>query len=218
MGTVAWIVVKYLFIFSLGVCVVMAALQAVGWILGLGFVLISPFIIAAHLLLRIVYMVLRHFGFDKKGRGERLLRATSFYYKHQDDIAQEISCYEAMRLKNGLPPFSTWEWVKTNEDNRYAEVYQSLVRNGDLDPSATRPSINQTKQNLDSPSEQSDPYTILGVPRGASSDEIKAAYRALMKTNHPDRVIGLDSVFQNLANVRTREIQRAYECLLVKMT
>lgn len=32
-----------------------------------------------------------------------------------------------------------------------------------------------------------DPYDILGVPRGAPADDIKAAYRRLARDNHPDR-------------------------------
>ena len=31
-----------------------------------------------------------------------------------------------------------------------------------------------------------DPYTILGVKRDASDDEIKRAYRALVRKYHPD--------------------------------
>ena len=32
----------------------------------------------------------------------------------------------------------------------------------------------------------SDPYQVLGVPRTASADEIRKAFRKLAKANHPD--------------------------------
>ncbi len=35
-----------------------------------------------------------------------------------------------------------------------------------------------------------DPYTVLGVPRGATEAEIKKAYRKIAKDNHPDRNAG----------------------------
>ena len=31
-----------------------------------------------------------------------------------------------------------------------------------------------------------DPYTALGLSRGATADEIKKAYRKIARTNHPD--------------------------------
>ncbi|WP_439570512.1 J domain-containing protein, partial [Methylibium sp.] len=40
---------------------------------------------------------------------------------------------------------------------------------------------------LPAPSETKEWWEVLGVPRHASQDEIKAAYRRLASENHPDR-------------------------------
>ncbi|MGD8451782.1 MAG: DnaJ C-terminal domain-containing protein [Phycisphaerae bacterium] len=53
-----------------------------------------------------------------------------------------------------------------------------------------------------------DPYEILGVPRTASQDEIKRAYRRRAKETHPDHNPGDKSAEQ-----RFKEIQAAYEVL-----
>ena len=53
-----------------------------------------------------------------------------------------------------------------------------------------------------------DPYSVLGVPQGASDDEIKAAYKKLAKKYHPD-VVKDDKAKQE----RMYEIQEAYACL-----
>ena len=50
-----------------------------------------------------------------------------------------------------------------------------------------------------------DYYSILGVPRTASADEIKKAYRKLAGQHHPDKTGGDKAKFQ--------EIQNAYETL-----
>ncbi|MWP40292.1 DnaJ domain-containing protein [Rhodobacter sphaeroides] len=54
-----------------------------------------------------------------------------------------------------------------------------------------------------------DHYTVLGVPRDASTELITAAYRALAKAFHPD-VFNVDRSF---ASSRLREILAAYEIL-----
>lgn len=61
--------------------------------------------------------------------------------------------------------------------------------------------------------ENDDPYAILGVPRGASSDEIKQAYRARIAEYHPDKVAHLGPDLRQLAERKTLAIQRAYERL-----
>jgi molecular chaperone DnaJ len=56
------------------------------------------------------------------------------------------------------------------------------------------------------------PYEILGVREGASQDEIKQAYRELVKKYHPDRYD--DNPLKDLAEDKMREINEAYEYLL----
>ena len=60
-----------------------------------------------------------------------------------------------------------------------------------------------------------DPYVVLGVPRLASQDEIKRAYREMMTKYHPDKVSHLGSEFREMARVRAEAINRAYEMLSI---
>ena len=56
-------------------------------------------------------------------------------------------------------------------------------------------------------------YTILGVTKDSSIDEIKKSYRKLVKENHPDtlRSRGQPEEFQAIAAEKFRSIQQAYE-------
>ena len=53
-----------------------------------------------------------------------------------------------------------------------------------------------------------DPYEVLGVPRGASAEEIKAAFRKLAAKHHPDRNAG-----DPHAATRFKELNAAYQVL-----
>ncbi|MBE0516226.1 MAG: molecular chaperone DnaJ [Methanophagales archaeon] len=57
--------------------------------------------------------------------------------------------------------------------------------------------------------EKRDYYTVLGVERGASKDEIKRAYRRLAKKYHPD----LNKDNQKEAEEKFKEVSEAYEVL-----
>ena len=61
--------------------------------------------------------------------------------------------------------------------------------------------------------EDSDPYSILGVARGADDAEVKQAYRQLVIENHPDKLIadGLPQEFVDIANEKLARINAAYD-------
>ena len=56
-------------------------------------------------------------------------------------------------------------------------------------------------------------YTILGVNRGASQDEIKKAYRKLAKEHHPDRFVNSSDSEKKYHESKMKEINDAYENL-----
>ncbi len=58
-----------------------------------------------------------------------------------------------------------------------------------------------------------DPYEILGVPRGASDEELTKFYHTMVKENHPDKVqaAGLSPQYLDMATSRMIRINEAYE-------
>src|SRR5512147_1623299 len=61
-----------------------------------------------------------------------------------------------------------------------------------------------------------DPRDVLGVPDGASPAQIKAAWRRLARTNHPD-LTGDDPAASRAATTRMAEINEAYATLTRKV-
>jgi len=55
------------------------------------------------------------------------------------------------------------------------------------------------------------PYEVLGIKPNATQDEIKSAYRKLIKQYHPDKFI--DNPLKNLAEEKMIEINKAYDTL-----
>jgi preprotein translocase subunit Sec63 len=56
-----------------------------------------------------------------------------------------------------------------------------------------------------------DPFEVLGLERGASQEQVRAAYRELVARYHPDKHRG--NPLEELAAAKLVEINRAYEIL-----
>ncbi|WP_210527253.1 molecular chaperone DjiA [Rubellimicrobium arenae] len=63
------------------------------------------------------------------------------------------------------------------------------------------------------PDAERDPYDVLGVPHGAPVEQVRAAWRALVRETHPDRLIahGLPEEAIRMAEKRLITINRAWE-------
>lgn len=58
-----------------------------------------------------------------------------------------------------------------------------------------------------------DPYVVLGVPRTASDDEVKTAYRNLAKKYHPDNYANTPDI-ADVAADKMREVNEAYDTVV----
>jgi hypothetical protein len=78
-------------------------------------------------------------------------------------------------------------------------IYES-----DVDVGVDHAAVNDNTQN------DEDWIRILGVSESATIDEVKQAYKSLIKQNHPDRVQGMSQAFKKLAEIETKKINAAY--------
>lgn len=116
-----------------------------------------------------------------------------------DDIAVfGFALWLMSRFKKGSGAYSTYGKYK-----QYANTGNSSGYSGS----------NQGRQQKPE-AESSDPYTILGINRNATKEEIKKAYKKLAAQYHPDKVQHLGPEFRELAHEKFTAINNAYETLI----
>ncbi len=60
------------------------------------------------------------------------------------------------------------------------------------------------------------PHKVLGVAKNASPQEIKRAYRRLLRRYHPDKFAHMGKEYEETAREKTRSIIEAYEAMTAK--
>jgi DnaJ-domain-containing protein 1 len=61
-------------------------------------------------------------------------------------------------------------------------------------------------------------FAVLGLPHSATIEEVRDAYKRLIKQNHPDRVLGMSPAFRRLAETETKKLNAAYQHAVFALT
>lgn len=72
-------------------------------------------------------------------------------------------------------------------------------------------------ESLDEVSKDESWFAVLGLSERATIEDVKEAYKALIKQNHPDRVQGMSLAFRQLAESETKRLNSAYEQALISV-
>ncbi len=111
-----------------------------------------------------------------------------------------------------------WRFFYSKKQKKYAnhdqDSYQSSAREGGKKFSGSQTSGKNSRHKEESVAD--DPYTVLEIPKDATEEQIKTAYRKLANKYHPDKVLHLGEEFRKLAEKRFKEIQKAYQELVNK--
>jgi hypothetical protein len=125
----------------------------------------------------------------------------------------------AILAAGSAPAFFFLRWI--NLRRRYAFEFCALKEFAYGDPSRV---IEQLKADGEIPpadamvdSDGDAWFTVLGLSPSATVEQVKEAYKSLIKQNHPDRVHGMAQAFMTLAETNTKKLNAAYQYALFSL-
>jgi len=117
------------------------------------------------------------------------------------------------------PAFFLLRWV--NLRHRYSFEFCALKEFAYGDPNRV---IEQLKADGEIPAADASNdndgdawFAVLGLSPSATIEEVKEAYKSLIKQNHPDRVHGMARAFVTLAETKTKKLNAAYQYALFSL-
>jgi hypothetical protein len=113
--------------------------------------------------------------------------------------------------------FFIWRFIKNlgQKQSGFQSFYRKNYQSFDHNKGSSQKDTHGSNRFQEGNSSR-DPYAVLNVPKDASQEEIKKAYRELANKYHPDKVHHLGDEFRELAEKRFKEIEEAYRELIPK--
>jgi hypothetical protein len=173
---------------------------------------------------------------DRRFRG-LFLRGQAYEAKHArakaiEDFSKALEIRptdHTVRKARAFAYYDVKDFAKAIEDLkqlRHSEVWDhSLERawyacQSRLNPGTAQKEQKEEQQSKEEPravfdrTDVSSPWNVFAIQEGSAVDVIKSRYRELVKQYHPDKVATLGPELRELAERKTREINRAYEVLV----
>mmetsp|Transcript_15150 Transcript_15150/g.40786 ORF Transcript_15150/g.40786 Transcript_15150/m.40786 type:complete len:502 (+) Transcript_15150:22-1527(+) len=108
------------------------------------------------------------------------------------------------------------QWVRQQRESQQHEgSYQGQQRQqyGREQQQQQQPSQQRSRRDTKWDFDPSDPYSVLGIQRGASKQEVSQAFRREMLKHHPDTQAGATEAAKKMATERTQMITEAYQTI-----
>ncbi len=102
-----------------------------------------------------------------------------------------------------------------NEDEELKKIIEELNNqpNNDSKQDSNQDTNQDTNQSQPINSDIENAFRTLNINTNSNIEEIKLAYKKLIKEYHPDKIIGLDKDKQSFAKSKAQEINAAYTLL-----
>jgi len=116
---------------------------------------------------------------------------------------------QILRAEKNSKNYDFADLLNRNEDDELKKIIDELnsekhqTKQNDFNQKDTKKPIS----NLD------EAYKVLGIDNNSTIEQIKEAYKTKMKEYHPDKVSGLGEELQNLARIKTQQINEAYSLI-----
>jgi DnaJ domain len=172
--------------------------------------------LAVHILLLTLLMV----ALESSWAGELMVSARNpLAWYPLDARIFYANAAAAILAATSAPGFFLLRWINLRQ--RFAFEFCALKEFAYGDPNRV---IEQLKADGEIPAadashdnENDTWFAVLGLSPSATIEEVKEAYKSLIKQNHPDRVHGMAQTFVTLAETKTKKLNAAYQYALFSL-